>query len=464
MLATVLTAMLSVGCSQSEDNEPKEPGFEPGVPTEVSFSLRSRSGNYTRAADGRPQDPTERVEYIHNWWIAFVDSKGNVTVKQRDGASADGFEAETFKVVIPSGTYNIYAFANINVPANSETVVKGLLDNNNTISGKALSQFVTAGFEQDGMRWSSDRNIPMTGYLEGVKIRNTVEEAFSIEVIRAVAKVEFSINNPSEEEVTLKSLLFDRITKSDVSLFPDLSAIGLKAYTPMADADYGTLVLDSYLKAAESTDNVVLKNSKHDFFFYCKESLGSKYDAAEKECFKITLKVDRNRNGESVEAERDFYTTGIINNYINRNDWIRIPIEFSDWKVFWKLRTYPPIGGYPSEFNQNEDGSTLSATVTYGGEFELYPSKILKGANPHDYSGEVDWNKVEVSVVEDDGLFTKAPYLDKYTKAIVGELDYSKVGTAKVRIDFYLEEDTHVTYKLSCTFTIIRTNSAPAAP
>ncbi|MDE6379662.1 MAG: hypothetical protein K2L11_04250, partial [Muribaculaceae bacterium] len=112
MLATVLTAMLSVGCSQSEGNEPKEPGFEPGIPTEVSFSLLSRSGNYTRA-DGRPQDPTESVEYIHDWWIAFVDSKGNVTVKQRGGASAQGFEAETFKVVIPSGTYNIYAFANI---------------------------------------------------------------------------------------------------------------------------------------------------------------------------------------------------------------------------------------------------------------------------------------------------------------------------------------------------------------
>ena len=294
----------------------------------------------------------------------------------------------------------------------------------------------------------------MTGYIHGVTIKNTVEETFSIEVVRAVAKVAFSINNPSEEEVTLKSLLFDRITKSDISLFPDMSAIGQHAYTPFGTPDYGTLNLDSYLKPEGGTGNVVLKNGKHDFFFYCKESLGTQYAETEKDCFKITLTVDRIRDGKPETAKRDFYTTGNIKNYINRNDWIYFPIEFNDWKVFWKLRTYPPIGGYPSEFDQNKDGTTLAATVTYAGEFELYPSMIVKG--DQDYTTNVDWNKVTVTVVEDSELFAKAPALDPYTKTIAGELN-QKTGEAKVRIDFYLEENTGITSKLSCTFSITRT-------
>ncbi|MDE5997986.1 MAG: hypothetical protein K2G77_07235, partial [Muribaculaceae bacterium] len=324
MMATVLTAVLPVGCSQSEDNDPDDSDFKKGIPTEVTFSLSSRSGNYTRA-DGRPENPTGSVELIHNWWLAFVDQSGNVTVKKRGEEHGKGFEAETFKIIIPSGTYDIYAFANIDVPENVETVISALLDQDKKkILGKALSEFVANDkFLQDGMQWPSDRNIPMTGFINNAKIRNTIEESFSIEVIRTVAKVEFTIENPTEDEISLESLTFDQVTKTDVALFPDYNVIGQKAFMALEGAAYGLLTVDTDL------DKTPFRNASRIFSFYCKETLGTTYKDHDDQtgCFKISFKGKKKRKGTDADTgttevlERTFYTTK-IKNYINRNDWV----------------------------------------------------------------------------------------------------------------------------------------------
>ena len=113
LCATVMTAILSVGCSQSDTGEdPDNPNYEEGIPTEVRISISSRAGNQTRA-DGTPKDPTESIELIHDWWIAFVDKKGKVTILKRSDIPesdrikstsvmiGDGFEAATFKTIQP---------------------------------------------------------------------------------------------------------------------------------------------------------------------------------------------------------------------------------------------------------------------------------------------------------------------------------------------------------------------------
>lgn len=465
MMATVLTAVLSVGCSHSESNDPNEPDFEKGIPTEVTFSLSSRSGNYTRA-DGRPENPTKSVEFIHNWWLAFVDQSGNVTVKERGKEHDEGFEAETFRIIIPSGTYNIYAFANIDVPENAETVISDLLDKDTKkISGKALSVFVANdNFLQDGMQWPSDRNIPMTGFINGVKIRNTIEERFSIEVIRTVAKVEFTIENPTEDEISLESLTFDQVTKTDVALFPDYNVIGQKAFTASEGADYGSLTIDSDL------DKTPFRNTSRIFSFYCKETLGTTYDGHDDEagCFKISFEGKRKGTdtGTTQDLKRTFYTTK-IKNYINRNDWVPFKISFNDWTIYWKLRAYPPIGGYPPVFDQNEDGTSLSARVATGGEFELYPYLIKKGGDTYYEEGKkdnIDWGKeISLTVLEDsNGILMKDNNgkdmlsVDATNKVISGELDPYKTGTAKVQINFYLDGSTGITNELTCAFTIYR--------
>lgn len=474
--AALLSLLLAPSCTEANSgDDPDDPVFKEGVDTEVRVSLTSRSGNYTRG-DGEPRDPNSSIELIHDWWIAFVDLNGKVTIKQGGGTASDpGFETETFTFILPSGTYDVYAFANITTPADPETFIKGLLDNNKKITGKALSELVKNSEFQNGMQWSSEKNIPMTGQMQ-VKIRNTIEEAFSIEVIRAVAKVEFTIENPTDDYIKLKNLTFDRITTSDISLFPDYTAIGQKAYSPFVPLDkdgnkisasYGTLTLDNYLNP-----DVLEKTNPCKFFFYCKESLGQKYAGVDDESFKITLTVDRQRANEpemEVNVPREFYTrsTGNIKNYINRNDWIDIHISFNDWKIFWKLHFYPPIGGYPPVFNQDPEGATLTATVTTGGEFELYPYKIEK--NGTEYNEKISWNKTDVNVlngadmyaiqpakVPNPGNLSPHPVSSDYI--IAGELN-PKVGiskTSQVKISFELDDNDYTGTLFNTVFTIKR--------
>ena len=129
LLCTVILILLSACASENEQDDPNDPGFEEGIPTEVTITLSARSGNGTRAGeDGTPKDPTSSVELMHDgWWIVFIDKKNTVRViGQKDNevtdrvkslpssvANPDGFEAETFKIILPSGTYRVYAFANV---------------------------------------------------------------------------------------------------------------------------------------------------------------------------------------------------------------------------------------------------------------------------------------------------------------------------------------------------------------
>lgn len=481
LLCALLLILLPACGGENGPDDPDNTGFEEGVPTEVRITLSARSGNGTRG-DGTPKDPTASVELIHDgWWIAFVDQKGNVRIiGQKDDEVTDriksipspvagsdetttdgGFEAETFKIIIPSGTYRVYAFANVPRKTEEEFAAFKKEDSSpwmhrtvrlNEILGDDRFIKDPTDPNADGMQWPSDKNIPMTGVMPKVVIKNTVEEAFNIEVIRAVAKVEFEFTNSSDDEITVTELQFGPITNDDnISFVPNNDAVGIGPNNKLlVDVkNRGTLIFSGLALTPEK-----LNGTSAGLEFYCKESIPQK----DGDPFEINLTIKKN----GIEKpSKTLYTNKIT--YINRNDWIKIPITFNgDWKIIWNLRMYPPIGGYPPVFNQNEDGTALTATVNIGGEFELYPFKVMMGSDTENLASRVDWNKVEVSVESGSDLFTKAPYIDSYTKAIVGELDYSKTGTAKVRIDFYLVESTGVTTKLSCTFTIIRQNQAPS--
>ena len=489
--AAILLLILPTACSLSDGkDDPDSPDFEEGIPTEVTITLSARSGNaQTRAdRDGEDKDPTSAVELIHDWWIAFIDAKGKMTILERkDVPYADrttstsvtvgeGFEAETFKIILPSGKYRIYAFANI--PLNTEifkntdkyTASKGQLRNT------YINDFVTDAFTgnvnsaNDSMQWRSDKYIPMTQILTEKVISNTVEEAFNIEVVRTVAKVEFAFSNPSDDEIVVKNLEFSPISKgTHISIVPANEAIGFgpnnKLVTDILNNEppkggMGTL------KFPELNKSLTPTNGKDVLEFYCKESLPKKDGGP------FTIKLTNTRTG--VEETKTLYTSKIT--YINRNDWIHIPIKFNDWIVIWRLHTYPPIGGYPAVFSQDGTGNNLTATVTTGGEFELYPVQIKRNNQEADFSDAVDWdNNMTVQVLDgSDPLFVegKSPTVvtnpgnsgthpitsTTFPKIVMGEFDPQKVGTAKVKITFYLKDTEYTNTKFECTFHITRQN------
>ena len=516
MCAAVLTAVLSVGCSQSNNgDDPEDPVFEEGIPTEVRITLSSRSANGTRAdelpPDGTPKDPTSSIELMHDgWWIVFVSNKGDVKmIKQSDIPQADRiksrpssvpapegsttdeeFEAETFKTILPSGTYRIYAFANINAPESTQAFINkylktenGVVTSHRTVYINELignNKFRDPSYPQnDDMQWPASENIPMSGVMTKKIVKNTVEEAFNVEVVRAVAKVEFAFSNPSADEITLTNLDFGPITKAEkISFVPNYDAIGKGPNKKLFDDvknDTGTLSFNSF--------NLTDKSDKYDmgkFGFYCKESNPAENGGP----FNIELKVKRGSEDKTYTYQTQTIT------YINRNDWILIPIKFNDWIVEWKLHFYPPIGGYPPVLSQSGNGDNITATVSTGGEFELYPYKIKKNGEDTDYYQSVNWTirntsesasevetkGIDVKVLPGSDIFVtgKEPRvidnpnkneatdynhsLKEFPQLIIGEIDPKKPGTAKVQIKFYLKNDDansqYADTEFTCTFTI----------
>lgn len=469
VLLYVLLFFLFTACVQNSHDDPDDPGFEEGLPTEVRITLSSRSANATRAdkGDGVLKDPTKSVEKIHDWWIAFInENNGDVKILYRNQAEdkttypsdtvpGAGFEAETFRTVIPSGKYRIYAFANI--PRMSEETFSTNLKNNK-LQSKYIKDFVATSFGKGVMQWPSDVNIPMTKAINEAIIKNTVEEAFNIEVIRTVAKVEFEFSNPSTDKITLKSLEFSPITSSEeISISPNDKFLGVGPNNEdLLNKTTGTLTFDM--------NNTLLAagDGSHTFDFYCKESLPKENGGP----FTINLTV--RRNDATSDETKTLHTTRIT--YINRNDWIYIPIRFNNWVFKWKLHFYPPIGGYPPVFEQSADGSSLKATLTTGGEFELYPVEVTQNGIKY----TVNDANMKAVVKSGNSLFIKEPELidnpnedethplSAFDKILVGELHPKVPGDATIEITFFLKDKdgNDVEEEKTCTFTIHRQNSS----
>ncbi|MDE5998126.1 MAG: hypothetical protein K2G77_07960, partial [Muribaculaceae bacterium] len=467
--AAVLTAILLVGCSQSDNgDDPDMPDFEEGIPTEVRITLSARSGNSQTRGDGDPKDPTSTIELIHDWWIVFINKSGEIVkiIKSTDSDVTDkksstsvivpdgddndkGYEAQTFRTIIPSGTYRVYTFANI--PPNEAIFNDPKKFQNEKHKDLYIKDFVpdaythnikwddgTQSYSNDGMQWPATYTdedgktiynyIPMTQVFpiqnndgETIVIRNTVEEAVNLEVVRSVAKVQFAFTNPSTDKITVKKLEFSPISQGDhISIVPNNSAIG--------KGPNDKLLVDiketGILKFPDMNKVLMPSGGEAGLEFYCKESLGGWFDKDGKilkkedanknqieheDVFKIDLTVTKTKAGETTgtEVTKTFYTKDI--KYINRNDWIYIPIKFNNWVIKWKLHYYPPIGGYPPVFNQDADGTSLQATLTTGGEFELYPVEVLMNGKSY----KVDMNNADmvVSVTSGDNIFITKPQI-----------------------------------------------------
>ena len=136
--------------------------------------------------------------------------------------------------------------------------------------------------------------------------------------------------------------------------------------------------------------------------------------------------------------------------YINRNDWIRIPVILTDWIIEMDVRFYPPIGGYPAVVvDQNND--EFYATFGTQGRFSVTPRARKNDTAPYE--------AVTVTAIETTGddIFTTGgkPAIDPVTGEITGEMS-SATGNAIVTLTFRVAADTNVSHIITRKFHIIR--------
>lgn len=388
----VTTVMLSFTACTGDNSD-----IMPEVVT-ASCAIQSR-------ASGDTQPETLPNELINNWWVVFVDASGTVRyIVENSPKLASPVERDEFTVDLPASTYTLYAFANLSKEQlYQRTGVKFVV-------GEKLQKNPAVAVWDD-MKNNPEKTtlIPMSGTTT-IDFRKT--QSFTVEVIRMLAKVRISVRNTSSSQLQVNRLSFGILNRGPVQLLPDYTALG--ACPDILDSAKGKkeeLTFDN-MNVSLDVDN----SMRHTF--YVRESAAKWTHPAER--YFVTFTVS---HPDGATADEHYAITDNLQ-WIQRNDFIDIPIVISDMTIDWNVLFYPPIGGYPAVMTEVE-GDTHFMTFGTSGKFRIRPE--IKDNNrivpPADYDFEI------TEVNGDRNIFTNQPAKNTVTGEIIGELS-SVTGTA----------------------------------
>lgn len=427
ILFFVTCCLATTSCS---DTEPAEPTPAP-VSARASVSVKLRG------------ETLPANELINTWWIAFADKNGVVrSIVKRDAALTTAVEREEFDVELPSGTYTAYAFANITPEElTAEAGVTFTL-------GKAVdADIMTKVWTVMPNNRDKTKPLPMSGF-KSVTIAGTQPDPLiAIEVVRMVGKVELTFSNKSQKNLTVNSVVFGPLATGAIKLFPDYTTLGS---VPMLVEGLGSESVQ-YNFAGSPADRTLAVGAENAFtdFFYVRES-----DVRSNQPHgKFHIAVNIMREGQSEER---LYALTEELSYINRNDYITIPITFTDYAFDVDILFYPPIGGYPAVETEDTD-DVFYATFGTRGKFVLRPL-IRDGYDSGQYLQPSQYTLTVDEVSDPSGILTSTNFgQDPLTGELTGELT-ANAGTATVKLSAAIDQGAGVTYTYTKTIYIIRAN------
>lgn len=364
----MLLALTPAGCSKSASDGPDQDNPDNAPVRRASVTVRA----------GRDPNATDN-ELINSWWAVFV-SKTNGKVYAKHGNSlSPAAEQDIVTFEIPQGTYRVYAFANLTEEQLKTAAGISFEMKKTAPPAETISSAVWNNGAISLNRWASEALIPMTGYKD-VKVTNEENQSFSIEVVRMLAKMELTFNNLSKQDVAVNSLAFSPYSHGDIFVLPDYNSLEKEPNYTQTDA------VDELLFGAPGfslTKNEGAVPASQTEWFYLRECIVPKPGPADGTeaspgdgLFKFTINM---RKGAQDARDVVFYVDGL--GYINRNDYIRIPVNFTDLTAFNVRITpkfYPPIGGYPALWTEDSYTQPVT-TITFRthGYFELTPELLL---------------------------------------------------------------------------------------
>lgn len=380
---------------------------------EATFMIKSRAF---------PEDGTDAtdMELIKTWWIVFVD-KTNVVVKviERPSDESAAVQREEFTVKLDEGSYTVYAFANI-----------GRTDFGNDITeGNQMPQLPTTWIKQP-----DTSAVPMTGKLE-INITDG-QNGFDIEVVRLWAKMSFSFTTDALQPVTVSKISIASAYTSAINLLPDYNSLGKAPALP-----HGTTctTLEKNTDITISAGDQAVSST-----FYLLESTAQNHPTGR---YPISFEL---KYGEGAPHTVNALAYNL--EYINRNDFVTIPVLITDWKVDLNVLFYPPIGGYPAVLLDSKDNE-FYARFGSGGNFVIRPT-VMSTSNE-----QVAWKDIDITLdtSDPDEILRKEPVLDEKTSEITGEIEDNKFGTAVVTLTIKVRTDA-LQHTIVRRFYIIRQN------
>lgn len=400
--------MLCAGCSGHEP-EPSAETLSAGV------TIRTRM----------PQDvnATEN-ELINTWWMAFVDRDGIVRlILDRPSEKTGAVDYEEFSFTIASGTYTVYAFANIDRSTFEPVFAEG----------KTAPDLSAATWDKTG---KIGDYVPMTGVLRNVSIQDGGQRYFSIEVVRLWAKLCFEFTTDASQPVTVSRISMTPALTGAVSLLPDYNSLGGAPVLP-AETVCSALELD--------TDLTITQGQTLPATFYVLESTAAAHATGR---YPISFDLQHG-DGQTQTVSALAYQL----QYINRNDFVTIPVRLTDWLVNMDVDFYPPIGGYPAVVIETA-GNEYFAKFGSAGQFVIRPAVTTADGTP---VNNKDIN-ITIATSDPDGVLSVAPSRDDTTYEITGEIGAAKTGTAVIDLTITVKDDA-LQHKILRKFYIIRQNS-----
>lgn len=422
IIQLTLFALLAA-CSSEDSGEQTE-----GAMAHVTMNIATR-------ATGTPESAANNAEKIHTWWVVFVNRAGNVQKIVQRPSSDSYVEEETVELDIPTGTYTLYAFANI-----TQSAV--------TTAGYTFTEGSPKPAGIDAATWTLANgysgDIPMTGR-QNVTVTNRVNQTFSIEVVRMLAKMEFRYKNESTKALSINSLSIKQVQKTPVPLLPN--------YDWLTDgwtfADQGTEAT-TYTRTYSTPLAVALTASTTDTFYMIESQADY---TAPSQSYLMTLNVTRNGNIDDLYFTLD--KTSIQTIY--RNDHVIVPLNISDFIVSLDAEFYPPIGGFPAIITTDNDKTEFYCTFATQGEFEIRPTVFNAATRTNVYYPHWDYNSTTVTVTGAP-IFSTAPHIDPATGELLGTLNTTE-GIACIDVEIKVEVSTGVYQLYPRRIYIIRKNS-----
>lgn len=359
----------------------------------------------TRAVVGEPKDPVAAKELINDYYILFVDRNGKIIETFEKDCSPT--ELDEFSLELAPGTYSVYAFANI--PAsyvNGLGLIKGAtvksLDKTYYAIPSAFNINTLVPVE------SYAGNIPMTSVEAAeITVSEKATQSFGIEVRRIFAKIQFDYTNTTDNDLTLRGQSISNLT---LNVTESQGSVRLMNYND------NSIILAPNSRSAtlshsfETPMQLAKKGGTGSQSFYVLESIADQVTNS------FLLDFDVVRKGETPTDVLDYMRYAMTDRttltVIRRNDWIHIPVVFSEWQMRLEAHNYPPIGGYPEAEIDEANGNEFVVTFQGGGEFSIRPyiRKYYDGSDWFGIDQSTKINGTPIITIEDaSNLFATAP-------------------------------------------------------
>lgn len=369
--------------------------------------------------------PATDNELINTWWMVFVNEENIVTLLlERPADKTEAVEREEFTFNIDAGTYTVYAFANIE---------RGTIEDDIT-EGQPMPVLPTLWNKEIG---PIEPLVPMTG-MHQITFAEGKENSLKVEVVRLWAKLCFEFRTDMAQSIKIKKISMTPALTQAINLLPDYNSLGKAPVLPE----------NTICSTLEKITDITVTNDEKTALetFYLFESTAKNHPTGH---YPLSFELQYN-NGTTRKADALAYEL----EYINRNDFITIPVLITNWNVDVSVLFYPPIGGYPAIITDKKDDE-FYAKFGSPGKFVIRPTVTSADGTIVSNSNL----KIELTTDDKDKILIQQPTYDDKTSEIIGEIKIGTTGTAIVNLKITIKVNEALQQTITRKFYIIRQDS-----